>query len=89
MIIGKEQGIMAGARAFAVSVLLVAFCSICNGKTWKYEPTWESLDTHKGPSWFDDAKIGIFVHWGVYSVPSFGVNGVLGEWFWWALRGKY
>lgn len=29
------------------------------------------------PDWYDDAKIGIFIHWGVYSVPSFG-----GEWFW-------
>ena len=87
----EQKGVMANARAlaFAVSVLLVVFCPVCNAKIWKYEPTWESLDQHKGPSWFDNAKIGVFVHWGVYSVPSFGVNGVLGEWFWWALRGKY
>jgi alpha-L-fucosidase len=43
----------------------------------KYEPTWESLDTRPIPSWFDEVKIGIFIHWGVFSVPSFG-----GEWFW-------
>lgn len=43
----------------------------------KYEPTWDSLDTRPIPSWFDEAKIGIFIHWGVFSVPSFG-----GEWFW-------
>ncbi|GIZ00394.1 hypothetical protein CEXT_576151, partial [Caerostris extrusa] len=29
------------------------------------------------PEWFDDAKIGIFLHWGVFSVPGFGY-----EWFW-------
>lgn len=43
----------------------------------KYLPEWDSLDTRPLPQWYDDAKFGIFVHWGVYSVPSFG-----SEWFW-------
>ncbi|KAI4502225.1 hypothetical protein M0802_002907 [Mischocyttarus mexicanus] len=43
----------------------------------KYDPTWNSLDTRPLPSWYDDAKFGIFIHWGVFSVPSFG-----SEWFW-------
>lgn len=43
----------------------------------KYTPTWESLDSRPLPSWYDDAKFGIFIHWGVFSVPSFG-----SEWFW-------
>lgn len=42
-----------------------------------YEPTWKSLDSRPLPIWYDDAKIGIFIHWGVFSVPSFG-----SEWFW-------
>ena len=36
----------------------------------EYEPTWESLDAHSVPEWYHDAKLGIFVHWGVYSVPA-------------------
>ena len=36
-----------------------------------YQPTWESLDSRPAPSWYLDAKFGIFIHWGVYSVPSF------------------
>ena len=36
-----------------------------------YEPTWESLDQHRTPKWFDDAKFGIFIHWGVYAVPAY------------------
>ena len=36
-----------------------------------YEPTWESLNKHKAPQWFSDAKFGIFVHWGVYAVPAY------------------
>ncbi len=35
-----------------------------------YEPTTESLSQHKVPDWFKDAKLGIFIHWGVYSVPA-------------------
>lgn len=35
-----------------------------------YEPTWESVATHRLPDWYDDAKLGIFLHWGLYSVPG-------------------
>ena len=35
-----------------------------------YEPTWESVSTHPLPDWYDDAKLGVFLHWGVYSVPG-------------------
>uniref|UniRef100_A0A6M2E334 Putative alpha-L-fucosidase n=1 Tax=Xenopsylla cheopis TaxID=163159 RepID=A0A6M2E334_XENCH len=50
----------------------------------KYEPTWESLDSRPSPTWYDDAKIGIFLHWGVYAVPSFGT-----EWFWQNWQGTH
>lgn len=36
-----------------------------------YKPTAESLRTHKVPQWFEDAKFGIFIHWGPYAVPAF------------------
>ena len=35
-----------------------------------YQPTNASLSTHPLPRWFEDAKLGIFVHWGVQSVPA-------------------
>ena len=35
-----------------------------------YDPTWESLDQRPNPGWFDDDKIGIFIHWSVFSVPA-------------------
>jgi alpha-L-fucosidase len=35
-----------------------------------YEPTLESLNQHPLPQWYDDAKLGIFIHWGLYSVPG-------------------
>ncbi len=58
-------------------VLLLAVISILvsckNAPEQKvYEPTWESLSTHEAaPEWFQDAKLGIYFHWGVYSVPAF------------------
>lgn len=42
----------------------------------KYEETWNSLKRHRLPEWLDDAKFGIYMHWGVYSVPAFG-----NEWY--------
>ncbi|KAH9502565.1 hypothetical protein Btru_069009 [Bulinus truncatus] len=51
----------------------------------QYSPTWDSLDKRPLPDWYDDAKFGIFIHWGVFSVPSFR-----SEWFWWDWQGaKY
>jgi alpha-L-fucosidase len=47
-----------------------------------YEPTWESLDQRPNPVWFEDAKFGIFIHWGVYSVPSWGPKDRYSEWYW-------
>lgn len=41
-----------------------------------YQPGWNSLDRWSVPEWFQDAKFGIYYHWGVYSVPAF-----LNEWY--------
>ncbi len=41
-----------------------------------FRPDWESLQTYEVPEWYKDAKFGIFIHWGVYSVPAFG-----NEWY--------
>jgi len=35
-----------------------------------FDPTPESIAGHRLPSWFDDAKLGVFLHWGLYSVPA-------------------
>ncbi len=49
--------------------------------TRKYEPNWRSIDSRPLPSWYDDAKVGVFIVWGVYSVPA-----VASEWFWYNWR---
>lgn len=46
---------------------------ILNGK---YKDTWDSLQQYRAPLWYEKAKFGIFIHWGIYSVPAFG-----SEWY--------
>jgi len=42
----------------------------------RYKDNWQSLCSHKTPQWYCNAKFGIFIHWGIYSVPAFG-----NEWY--------
>jgi alpha-L-fucosidase len=46
-----------------------------------YQPNWESLDSRPVPSWFMNEKFGIFIHWGAYSVPSWGPQHSYSEWY--------
>ena len=48
----------------------------------EYEPRWESLDRRPTPRWFTNAKFGIIIHWGLYSVPAWSVRGEYSEWYW-------
>ena len=41
-----------------------------------YRADWQSLQKYEVPDWYKDAKLGIFIHWGVYSVPAYG-----SEWY--------
>ena len=42
----------------------------------KYKPDWQSLSEYPVPKWYKEAKFGIFIHWGIYSVPAF-----FSEWY--------
>ena len=64
----------------AVALLAI----MARGQT--YESTWASLDSRPIPAWFEDAKFGIFIHWGVYSVPAWrklepGLYASYAEWY--------
>mgnify|MGYP001022798400 FL=1 len=65
-------------------ISVIAFTLALSAQT--YQPTWESIDKRPTPAWFTDAKFGIFIHWGVYSVPSYApvIPGRLAyaEWYW-------
>jgi alpha-L-fucosidase len=45
-----------------------------------YRATWDSIGTHTVPAWYSNAKLGIFIHWGLYSVPAWAPpSGELGK----------
>ena len=51
-----------------------------------YENNWQSLNSRPVPEWFADAKFGIFIHFGLYSVPAFTENGQYAEWYMYQLK---
>jgi len=65
-----------------IGILLMATSISCNetirsstDSSGPYKPTWKSLARHETPQWYEDAVLGIYFHWGVYSVPAFGCWG--------------
>lgn len=47
-----------------------------------------SLMEHETPDWFNGAKFGIFIHWGLYSVPAW-TDIHYSEWYWYWQHGKF
>ncbi|GAF05719.1 alpha-L-fucosidase [Saccharicrinis fermentans] len=65
----RMKAIIIAIIAITISTSLVA--------QYKYTPDWKSLNKHNAvPEWFADAKLGVYFHWGVYSVPA-----MVGEWY--------
>ncbi|MEO6314157.1 MAG: alpha-L-fucosidase [Chitinophagaceae bacterium] len=63
-------------------LLLNTFCLLlCFLSAQPYQPNWSSLDARPVPQWFKDVKFGIFIHWGVYSVPAWSSKGQYAEWY--------
>lgn len=63
------------------ALCLAALTTLSQGVT--YQPNWASIDSRPLPAWYDQSKLGIFVHWGVFSVPS-----ISSEWFWERWQGE-
>ncbi|MBC8470821.1 MAG: alpha-L-fucosidase [Planctomycetes bacterium] len=54
----------------------------------QYQPNWKSIDSRPTPQWFTDAKFGVFICWGLYSVPAWTPVGKYAEWYQYWLREK-
>ena len=65
---------------FVIGIICFIYSITAISQT-KYEATWESLDSRPIPDWFGDAKFGIFIHWGPYSVPAWSPKGTYSEWY--------
>ncbi len=69
-----------------ILILLFSFLFMFLGRTQEttIDPLIKRINEHGYPAWFKEAKLGIFIHWGLYSVPSYGGKESYSEWF---LRG--
>lgn len=67
-------------RIIIILTLLFLWASSSVNAQQKVEPTWESIQERGYPEWFNDAKLGIFIHWGLYSVPSWTKKEGYSEW---------
>jgi alpha-L-fucosidase len=64
-------------RAWREAAVAVAVANLPPIPPGPVQPTWESIRTnYQDPEWFRDAKFGIMMHWGIYSVPAHG-----SEWY--------
>lgn len=59
-----------------LKICLVESCTVVYNIHF-FQPDWSSIDSRPIPEWYNNAKLGIFAHWGVYSVPAYH-----SEWFW-------
>lgn len=73
-------------------LFLSVFCAILISKTSAQTTNSatliKSLQERPTPAWFNEAKLGIFIHWGLYSVPAWGAKESYGEWFLKGLQDK-
>lgn len=68
-------------------VLILASSTICFAQR-NYKATWKSIDSRPIAPWFQDAKLGIFVTWGLFSVPAWSPKGTYAEWYQYWLQEK-
>jgi alpha-L-fucosidase len=74
----SRRGLLAAAGGAAAGGLLLRVGTAqAAAAAQDYTPDWPSVDQHPpAPEWFQDAKFGIYFHWGVFSVPAFA-----NEWY--------
>ncbi|ACU73792.1 Alpha-L-fucosidase [Catenulispora acidiphila DSM 44928] len=77
--ISRRSLLAAGSAGTAAAFGLLRFAPSASATVGpqSYTAAWPSVDQHPpAPEWFQDAKFGIYYHWGVFSVPAFG-----NEWY--------
>jgi len=71
----------------AIGLMCVGSLALA-AETAKHEPNWESLDKRPTPQWFQDARFGISIHWGLYSVPAWAPKGQHAADYWNSIEKK-
>ena len=63
------------------TLIITILVLLCKTLSAQVQPSWESINERGYPQWFSDAKLGIFIHWGVYSVPAYASLEGYAEWY--------
>ncbi|HDY86716.1 MAG TPA: hypothetical protein ENH82_01205, partial [bacterium] len=90
----SRRSFLISAAASTMAAGLTGNVTADNSPKEVYKPTWESLDSHPCPEWFHDAKLGMYFHWGVCSVPGWAPRiwrheGIsYAEWYWHSMMNK-
>jgi len=87
---------MKTVKKHLISLILAGIFTVNLSAQQKYTADWASIDSRPIPQWFTDAKFGIFIHWGLYSVPAWGplpsdgagIYDCYAEWYWKKLLDK-
>ena len=58
-------------------LVIINFICLITCSYGQYTPDWDSLDARPLPDWYDEDKIGIFMHFGPFSVPGMYVRNIL------------
>ncbi|GAM27423.1 hypothetical protein SAMD00019534_105990, partial [Acytostelium subglobosum LB1] len=70
-------------RHSITALMLLVAISVAHSQT--YTSNWTSINSRPNPAWYDEAKFGIFIHWGVYSVPHYADLTDGAEWYWYCV----
>ncbi|KAG8695553.1 hypothetical protein FRC09_009085 [Ceratobasidium sp. 395] len=62
----------------------LSYSGTSDGSEDSWKATRESLERHETPRWWNNAKFGIFIHWGVFSVPGWAPKGPYAKWYDWS-----
>lgn len=72
-----------------IIIVLLLQAAFFTSYAQSYQPNWSSLEKRETPAWYSNAKFGIFIHWGLYSVPAWATNSYAdgfgsnyAEWYW-------
>jgi alpha-L-fucosidase len=87
--LSRRNFLQAGAGAAAGLAGISRAAETNPGAPGSYTSGWESLDAHPCPAWYRDAKIGLYFHWGLSSVPGWAPREggtPYAEWYWNSMR---
>ncbi len=81
-----DNKFMTFPKTFFLAIILMLLLTNGAASDIPYQPDWSSLDTRSIPEWWTKARFGIFIYWGLSSVPAYAPRGEYSEWYEYRVR---